>query len=74
MFRFLRPCLDGSVVDTAIGACDLAAAVDQYFRYHWNCETPGAIGVWHNHCLEGRIVPVLDQETGENVPLFQPWP
>ena len=71
MFRFFRPCLDGSVVDTAIGARDLAAAFDQFRRYHWLCTTPGAIAVFHNHTLVGRVLPELDEASGENVPMLQ---
>jgi hypothetical protein len=74
MYRFIIPFSDGKVWDLAIGANSLAEAVDQYQRYYWNPCTPGAIAVFFNHCLEGRILPILDQQSGENVPLFQPWP
>jgi hypothetical protein len=74
MFRFLIPFSDMTVWDVAIGAIDLEAAVDEYKRFWWNPCTPGAIAVFHNQCLAGRILPILNEETGENEPLFQPWP
>ena len=73
MYRFIIPFNDGSVWDVAIGANSLDEAVDQYARLWWNPCTAGAIAVYFNQCLEGRILPVLDNETGENVPLYQPW-
>lgn len=74
MFRFIIPFQDLSVWDVAIGATDLDAAVDQYLRLYWNPCTVGAIAVFHNHALVGRIIPKSTPETEDNVPLFQEWP
>lgn len=74
MFRFLIPFPDGTVWDVAIGANTLEDAVDQYTKLWWNVTTPGAIAVYHNTCLAGRILPVYNPQTDENEPLFQPWP
>lgn len=74
MFSFIIPFMDGTVWDVRIGAKDLASAVDQYNRLWWNPGTTGSIGVWHNHCLCGRILPVYNMQTDQNDPLFQPWP
>lgn len=73
MYRFLIPFADGSVWNVAIGAKDLTDAVDQYQRYHWNPNTTGAVAVYFNHCLEGRIIPVYDEATDENRPRFEQW-
>jgi hypothetical protein len=74
MFRFIVPFSDGTVWDVAIGATDLAAAVNQYIRFYWNPGTTGAIAVWHNAALTGRILPVFNIQTECNDPLFQSWP
>jgi hypothetical protein len=74
MFFFIKPFLDGTVWTVTIGAKDLDEAYDQYRRYHWNVETTGAVGVWMNHALLARVVPVYDEATEENYPKLELWP
>jgi hypothetical protein len=74
MWHFMFPFSDGTASHLILGGNDLAQAYDEFKRYFWNPCTPGAIGVWQNGALVARILPGLDQETGENVPLLQEWP
>jgi hypothetical protein len=52
--------------DVPIGATDLDSAFEQYRRYWWNPLTTGAVGVWHNHALVARVLPVFDSDTALN--------
>lgn len=46
LYRFLCPRLDGSVIDVAIEADDLQAAVDDFADNHWQTEMSGTFAVW----------------------------
>jgi hypothetical protein len=74
MFHFIVPFSDGTAWHVMLGGRDTADAVDQYIRLYWNPGTTGAVGVWHNSCLAGRILPVFNIKTECNDPLFQSWP
>jgi hypothetical protein len=65
MFHFILPRPDCSVFHVAIGATDLAAAFDQFQLLWWRPELTGAIGVWQNHALVARVLPICNPQTGE---------
>lgn len=71
MYRFLHPHTNGTLTDIMIGADDLAGAFEQFRAIWWRPNLTGCVGVWRNSCLEARIVPVLNVQTGELEPLLQ---
>ena len=71
MFRFVFPFQDNTVFNVALGGKDLAAAFDEFRRYWWNPGIPARIGVWHNAALVAAVLPVYNEQTGENDPVMQ---
>jgi hypothetical protein len=74
VWRFILPFSDGTVFSVALGGKDLAEAYSEYTRYYWSCETPGAIAVFHNAALVGRVLPIYDEATDAMRPTLDLWP
>lgn len=70
MFHFVFPRSNGTVFHVAIGAASVSVAFEQFARDWWT-EDLGAIGVWHNAALVCRVLPVMQQQTGELEPFMQ---
>jgi hypothetical protein len=71
LYRFLCPRLDGSVIDVAIEADDLQAAVDDFADNHWQTEMSGTFAVWSGQRLAARVMPCWNAACGEVRPMYQ---
>lgn len=73
MFMFVRVFPDATTHVVALGGIDLAAAFDEYRRYHWLPTYTAAAAVWMNAALVARVVSRIDEETGDALPVLQEW-
>ncbi len=68
-YRFLCPNADGSVIDVAIEADDLQAAVEDFADNHWHPDMTGTFAVWCGERLAARVMPVWAD--GEVRPMYR---
>jgi hypothetical protein len=70
-YRFISPNPDGSVIDVALEADDLQAAVDDFADNHWRPEMTGTFAVWCGLRLAARVMPLWDAASGEVRPMWR---
>jgi hypothetical protein len=72
MYRFLSIKPDGTSYSLTVPGYDLVDAFRRYRRGWWTPDA-GDVAVYHKYELVAWVLPAIDIETGESVPMLKRW-